>query len=551
MKRTSLVAFVLGFFCVSAGYGQSRFEGYNVIVDVPTNQRAATCAVRYLPPGTSVTITDLDPSTPMKINSCDGSGSNVTQTSATNAVMRANPTTYKWCFRGEDKKYRVTFSGTGVSGQVAYTWFADSDESKAGQYNLKDFGAAGDGRTDDTNAFRSAMAVIASNNGGTLTVPDGEYVVNSPIALPSGLIIQGSNGLQSMASTSDVTRKNPVRITLAGSNKALLQIGECVENVTIRDIELYAQSNDRTSGIEAKGAYISSQGFNFERVTFHNFNRGINAYGLPQTDLNWQFDYVKIDACRFVYNRDAGLFINTRNSDWTIKGSLFINPRKQAGQNANSMHFERVGMVLIQDTFGGGFANALGGTFINILDSGNVTIIGSQTENMTNSLVYNEVNNQYAGDYSYPITVVNSIFDNSIIFKARRTFVSTGSLYGGNTFTADERVRVYSTGDRFCYDGYILGCRGAQKANFDKATIVFMTGQPSEGSVQGHPAIFGTDVQFGGAVQLPTFLQNALPAGKANGSMVYCSNCRRSTTPCQSGGSGAPAMMVGGQWSCL
>lgn len=522
-----------------------------MIVDVPTNQRAATCAVRYLPPGTSVTITDLDPSTPMKITSCDGSGSNVTQTSATNAVMRANPSTYKWCFRGEDKKYRVTFSGTGVSGQVAYTWFADSDESKAGQYNLKDFGAAGDGRTDDTNAFRSAMAVIASNNGGTLTVPDGEYVVNSPIALPSGLIIQGSNGLQSLASTSDVTRKNPVRITLAGSNKALFQIGECVENVTIRDIELYAQSNDRTSGIEAKGAYISSQGFNFERVTFHNFNRGINAYGLPQTDLNWQFDYVKIDACRFVYNRDAGLFINTRNSDWTIKGSLFINPRKQAGQNANSMHFERVGMVLIQDTFGGGFANALGGTFINILDSGNVTIIGSQTENMTNSLVYNEVNNQYAGDYSYPITVVNSIFDNSIIFKARRTFVSTGSLYGGNTFTADERVRVYSTGDRFCYDGYILGCRGAQKANFDKATIVFMTGQPSEGSVQGHPAIFGTDVQFGGAVQLPTFLQNALPAGKANGSMVYCSNCRRSTTPCQSGGSGAPAMMVGGQWSCL
>lgn len=551
MKRTSLVAFVLGFVCVSAGYGQSRFEGYNVIVDVPTNQRAATCAVRYLPPGTSVTITDLDPSTPMKITSCDGSGSNVTQTSATNAVMRANPSTYKWCFRGEDKKYRVTFSGTGVSGQVAYTWFADSDESKAGQYNLKDFGAAGDGRTDDTNAFRSAMAVIASNNGGTLTVPDGEYVVNSPIALPSGLIIQGSNGLQSLASTSDVTRKNPVRITLAGSNKALFQIGECVENVTIRDIELYAQSNDRTSGIEAKGAYISSQGFNFERVTFHNFNRGINAYGLPQTDLNWQFDYVKIDACRFVYNRDAGLFINTRNSDWTIKGSLFINPRKQAAQNANSMHFERVGMVLIQDTFGGGFANALGGTFINILDSGNVTIIGSQTENMTNSLVYNEVNNQYAGDYSYPITVVNSIFDNSIIFKARRTFVSTGSLYGGNTFTADERVRVYSTGDRFCYDGYILGCRGAQKANFDKATIVFMTGQPSEGSVQGHPAIFGTDVQFGGAVQLPTFLQNALPAGKANGSMVYCSNCRRSTTPCQSGGSGAPAMMVGGQWSCL
>lgn len=551
MKKPILAAFIAGFSFAFSLQAQTKFEGYNVIVDVPMNQRSATCAVRYLPPGTTVTITDLDPSTPMKITACDGSGSNVSQSSGTSATMRANPSTYKWCFRGEDKKYRVTFSGSGVSGQQSYTWFADSETANRGQYNLRDFGALGDGSSDDTNAFRSAMAVIASNNGGTLTVPDGDYVVNSPIAVPSGLILQGSNGLHSMASTSDVTRKNPVRITLAGSNKSLFRIGECVENVTIRDIELYAQSNEGTNGIEAIGAFTSSQGFNFERVSFNNFNRGINAYGLPQTDLNWQFDYVKINACRFVYNRDAGLFVNTRNSDWTIQGSLFINPRKQSGQNANSMHFERVGMVLIQDTFGGGFANALGGTFINILDSGNLTIIGSQTENMTNSLVYNEVNNPYAGDYSYPITVINSIFDNPMIFKARRTFVSTGSTYGGNTFRADERVRVYSTGDRFCYDGHILGCRGAQKNNFDRATVVFMTGQPSEGSVPGHPAIFGTDVQFGGAVQLPSFMQNALPSGRSNGSMVYCTNCRRSTTPCQSGGSGAPAMVVNGQWSCL
>src|SRR5690606_38395850 len=114
----------------------------------------------------------------------------------------------------------------------------------------------------------------------------------------------------------------------------------------------------------------------------------------------------------------------------------------------------------------------LGGTFINILDSGNLTILASQTENMTNSLVYNEVNNQYAGDYSYPITVVNSIFGNAMIFRARRTFVSTGSLYAGSTFQADERLRVYSTGDRFCYDGHILGCQGAQKRNFDNATVI-------------------------------------------------------------------------------
>ena len=97
----------------------------------------------------------------------------------------------------------------------------------------------------------------------------------------------------------------------------------------------------------------------------------------------------------------------------------------------------------------------------------------------------------------------------------------------------------------------ILGCRSTGKTNFDRATVVFMTGQPSEGSVQGHPTFFGTDVEFGAPVQMPSLAHNALPAPRANGAMVYCANCRRSTTPCQAGGTGAPAMVVAGQWSCL
>ncbi len=542
-------------FSVSA---QKRFEGYNIIVDVPKNQTKPTCAVRYAPPGTTITITDMTPSTPMKVSSCGSTSSSLVQTSATSATVKANPTDNKWCFQGEDKRYKISFTGDQSSGTVTYNWVSQNDDRTRGFYNIRDYGAVGDGVTDDTVAFRSVMAAVASNNGGTVTIPDGDYVITAPLALPSGIIIQGTNGLHSLASTSDVIRKNPSRITLRGTNTALFRIGECTENVSFRDIELYSQSSEGTSGIEAYGAYHSAQGFNFDRVTFQNFNRGINAYGLPQTDLAWQFDYIKINNCRFIFNKDAGLFVNSRNTDWKIQSSLFINPKKGPNQNANSMHFERVGAVLIEDTFGGGFGNALGGTFINILDSGVTTIIGSQTEYMTASLVYNGVANPYAGDYSYPINIVNSIFDNPIIFKARRTFVSSGSLYGPKTFSADERVRVYSTGDRFCYDGNILGCSQlgggpgtSPNGNFDRATVVFMTGQPAEGSVSGHPTFFGTDVKFATPVQMPFFPSNTLPAGKPNGSMVYCTDCRRSSTPCQGGGSGAPAMVVNNQWACL
>ena len=531
---------------------QNKFEGYNIIVDVPKTQTSTTCAVRYVPPSTTITITDLTPSTPMKVSSCGSSSSSLVQTSATSATVKSSPTDNKWCFQGEDKRYRVTFAGDRYSGPVTYNWFSETDARLRGFYNIRDFGAVGDGKADDTIAFKSAMAVIAANNGGTLTIPDGDYVVTSPVALPSGLTIQGSNGLASNSPTSDVPRKNPTRITLKGTNTSLFLIGECTEKVTIRDIELYAISNENTNGIEAFGAFNSAQDFYFERVVFNNFFRGIYAHGLPVTDLAWQFDYVKLTNCRFVYNTDSGLYANMRNSDWKIEGGLFINPPKTATQKANSMHFERVGMVIIQDTFGGGFQNAKGGTFINILDSGNLTVIGSQTEAMTNSFVYNEVNNPYAGDYSYPITFVNCIFGDPIIFNARRTLVSNGNLYGPKTFQADDRLRVYSTGDRFCYDGWILGCQTSGEINkFDRATVIFMTAQPGEGSIKGHPTYFGTDVQFASPLQMPSFTQNALPTGKPNGSMIYCSNCRRNTTPCQAGGTGAPAMLVNNQWSCL
>ena len=535
---------------------QNKFEGYNLILNVPEDQRGPACAMRFVPPTTNITISDLNPATAMNLKSCGGSQSNLTRSTATTFSLKASPTDFKWCFEGEDKRYRISFQGDKNTGTVVYDWIPVPDEKTAGNYNVRDFGAVGDGRTDDTIAIQSALAYIAVRNGGILHFPEGDYQVgNIPnfkgLAIPSNITIQGIGGLHSNASTSDLPRPNPTRITLNGTNRALFRIGECMEKIAFKDIELIAKSQQNTVAVEALGAYTSTQDTYFENVTFHSFWRGISAYGLPQTNLNWQFDYIHIDRCRFIFNTDAGIYTNIRNTDWRIQNSLFINPKKTATNRADSMYFERAAGILIDNTVGGGFPGNIGGTFLNILDSGSVLVSHSQTESMTNAFVYNEAKNPYAGDYSAPVTFLNSVFGAPIIFQARRTFVSTGNLYMGNTFSAGELVRIYSTGDRFCYDGFTIACGGAAKNNFDKATVIFMTGQPDDGNVKGHPTFFGTDVQFGSTVQMPSFEQNKLPQNKANGSMVYCTNCRRSTTPCQAGGTGAPAMVVGGQWSCL
>ncbi len=555
---------VFGFFAIFLfafpSSAQNKFEGSNIILDVPKDHQSAVCALRYAPPTNDIIISDLNPATPMNLKPCAGSTARITQSGST-ASMRANASDFKWCFTGEDKKYRISYDGDRYSGKQIYDWIATPDEKTLGFYNIKDFGAVGDGRTDDTLAIQSALAFIGSRGGGSLTFPEGDYQVgNSPgykgIVLPSGTTIQGASGLHSGAAVNNINKKSITRITLNGSNRPLFLIGECTEKVVIKDIELFANSNDNTSGIEAVGAFNSSQDFYFERVSFSQFNRGINAYGLMQTARQWQFDYIKINHCRFVFNRDAGIYADLPNSDWKVEGSFFINPKFQPGQNADSMNFVRATAVTIQDTYGGGFHNAYGGTFIKTLDGGNITVIGSETEQMTNTFVFNEEKNPQAGNYSYPITFINCFFGPPIIFNGRRSLVSVGNGYSTATFKADYQLRVYSMGDRFCYDGYILGCRGGEEKFaaqnlFDKATVIYMTGQPGEGNVPGIPTIFGTDVQFNSPVQMPSLQLNQLPSDRKNGSMVYCANCRRDTTPCQAGGSGAPAMMVGNQWSCL
>ncbi len=548
-KRFSILLIFL--FSVSA-FAQNKFEGANIIVDAPETQTSFACAIRYSTAAPSVTITDIDKKTPMNVSGCGGSAATITKTSASTATMRLNSNNQKWCFSGEDKLYKISFSGDQYTPQVVYEWL--STPETPGIYNIKDFGAIGDGKTDDTLAIRSALAFIATRNGGTLQFPEGDFVVGGEpgfkgLTIPSGIIIQGVGSVSSGAPTNNINQISPSRITLNGMNRAIFRIGECTERVVVRDIELYANINENTYGIEAIGGYNSSQDFEFTRVSFNNFFRGLYFHALQSSNYEWQMDYIKVNHCRFTYNRDAGIWCRIRNADWKISGTFFLVPKKTETAKADAMYFYHSALILIEDTFGGGFANAVGGAFLNIIDGTALTVINSQTESMTNSLLYGDFPG--AGDYSYPITFVNNIFGHSIEFKARRTFVSTGNLYGPKTFKADERLRVYSTGDRFCYDGYILGCQGPQSNNFDKASVLFMTGQPSEGNVVGRPTVFGTDVQFNNPVQLPSFLQNALPTAKPNGSMVYCTNCRRNTSPCQSGGSGSPAMMIAGGWSCL
>jgi hypothetical protein len=58
--------------------------------------------------------------------------------------------------------------------------------------SVKDFGAAGDGRTDDAEAFRKAIAATAK---GVIQIPAGRYVLKSQVALDKGGVVLRGAGI--------------------------------------------------------------------------------------------------------------------------------------------------------------------------------------------------------------------------------------------------------------------------------------------------------------------------------------------------------------------
>ena len=84
------------------------------------------------------------------------------------------------------------------NGMSNYCWVsagelsvAEKKDDKEKEYDLKSFGAKGDGKSNDTKAFEKAVSK-ASKNGGTINVPPGTYLVDKTVELFENVSIKGS-----------------------------------------------------------------------------------------------------------------------------------------------------------------------------------------------------------------------------------------------------------------------------------------------------------------------------------------------------------------------
>src|SRR5204863_1061658 len=82
----------------------------------------------------------------------------------------------------------------------------------AATYNVRDYGAKGDGSTNDTPAIQAAINAASSAGGGIVEFPSGNYKSKNTIHLKSHITIQLDSGatiLGSSADTYDLAESNP------------------------------------------------------------------------------------------------------------------------------------------------------------------------------------------------------------------------------------------------------------------------------------------------------------------------------------------------------
>lgn len=113
--------------------------------------------------------------------------------------------------------------------------------SRAGIFNVREYGALGDGTTIDTAAIQKTFRACADAGGGTVIFPPGKYISgtlelfsNTTIKLAPGAIIQASANLQDYRAGKDFGLARDYGTNLSGEGTlAGLLVAHDVENVSI------------------------------------------------------------------------------------------------------------------------------------------------------------------------------------------------------------------------------------------------------------------------------------------------------------------------------
>lgn len=209
-----------------------------------------------------------------------------------------------------------------------------SDATSADYYNVKEFGAKGDGFTDDTAAIQAAINALPAT-GGAVFFPAGEYEIHATINVNKhGVSLIGVGAGQREGATQDAA---PSRLEADASfvGTELIKVDyvagdRTLYGVTIKDLTLAGSS----VGAGINGILFKATRSMIENIQIHQCSgNGVVVQGYS----GWKAQDNKFIGCSFVDNAAAGVLYDT-DSQYCMTDSCLLSGNQDGVRMTTGEH---------------------------------------------------------------------------------------------------------------------------------------------------------------------------------------------------------------------
>lgn len=184
--------------------------------------------------------------------------------------------------------------------------------------NVKEFGAVGDGNTDDTIAFEKALNAV-QKSGKTLFIPIGMYIISETITLSN---IKGVNIVGERFSEKNIS--NSTKIMFTGTNSLFKIYG--AYNFKIENLSFFGNSNNKIINF----SYLTDTHEDVinSRAGFVYFNSVGFFDCINAIEFNSPSGYVYLNECYFrckgtSHSIDIG--VNNNTNEGIMSGYIYID----------------------------------------------------------------------------------------------------------------------------------------------------------------------------------------------------------------------------------
>ncbi|MGH4137350.1 glycosyl hydrolase family 28-related protein [Clostridium sp.] len=185
------------------------------------------------------------------------------------------------------------------------------------EINVKQFGAKGDGHTNDTKSILNAFKSISKTKSkGIVFFPTGDYIVNTTITIPAGISITGDGKDSTTIKRMDT--KLTAIFNLKGTQiirdigfKSRINLYPSGDDITIVDCKISGTSQGIQNASTIERLTISN-------TLFDGCGYGILSNKAPSYDTT-------ISDCNFINSTADDIEINSPSKSWIIENCNFKN----------------------------------------------------------------------------------------------------------------------------------------------------------------------------------------------------------------------------------